>query len=135
MRRVRAAALYVLACTGGFATACEPGLAGATQRAEGARHVIAWRSAPAAPRVSEFFALEVAVCTRGGGAPPQALRVDAWMPAHRHGMNYRPTVQRRSDGRFDVSGLLFHMPGRWEFVFDVRAAEAGETVRATVDLR
>ena len=32
-------------------------------------------------------------------------------------MNYRPTVQALGDGRFTAEGLVFHMPGRWRFLF------------------
>ena len=68
------------------------------------------------------FALELAVCP-----PPERLQVDAWMPAHRHGMNYRPTVRHLGGSRYRAEGLLFHMPGRWEFLFELRAG--GETER------
>jgi len=41
------------------------------------------------------------------------------MPEHRHGMNYRPEVKPLAPGRWRAEGLLFHMPGKWEFVFVV----------------
>jgi hypothetical protein len=41
-------------------------------------------------------------------------------------MNYRPTVEARGDGRYRASGLLLHMPGRWQLTFAV----GGETLRA-----
>ena len=50
---------------------------------------------------------------------PENVAVDAWMPEHRHGMNYRPTVTRLAPGRWRAEGLMFHMPGRWELVFTV----------------
>jgi len=53
------------------------------------------------------------------------------MPEHGHGMNYRPTIEVLGDGRFRASGLLLHMPGRWQLSFTV----GDETLRAalTVD--
>lgn len=115
------------------ALACDPGLpAGDAARIEGERYVVAWRPRPAPIRLGEFFALEIAVCARAGASPPATLHVDAQMPEHRHGMNYRPSVARAGEGRFVASGLLFHMPGRWEFSFDVRVAERSETLRASV---
>lgn len=48
------------------------------------------------------------------------LSVDALMPEHNHGMNTEPTINSNEDGSFDVSGLLFHMPGKWELYFDIR---------------
>jgi hypothetical protein len=118
------------------AVACEPGLTGAeARRIDGERYVLAWRARPAPIRVSEFFALDVAVCARDGAALPATLRLDAQMPEHRHGMNYRPTIERMGEGRFLASGLLFHMPGRWQFSFDVRDAQGRETLRSDLVLR
>lgn len=118
------------------ALACDPGLPGGdAARIEGQRYVVAWRPRPAPIRLGEFFALEVAVCARDGANVPAMLRVDARMPEHRHGMNYRPSAARAGDGRFVASGLLFHMPGRWELSFDLRAGEYGETLRASVTIR
>ena len=67
--------------------------------------------------VGQHFALDIAVCAAPGSAVPASLRVDADMPAHRHGMNYKPSVLARGDGRFVAEGLMFHMPGRWRFRF------------------
>ena len=67
--------------------------------------------------VGRHFALDIAVCAAPGTALPASLRVDADMPAHRHGMNYKPTVQALGGGRFVAEGLMFHMPGRWRFLF------------------
>lgn len=115
--------------------ACEPALAGdGVRRIEGKGHVVAWRAQPAPLRVSEFFAVDVAVCARSGGAPKE-LRIDAVMPEHKHGMNYRPTVAPLGDGRFRAEGLLLHMPGMWEFSFDLRGSGANEVVRERVTLR
>ena len=44
------------------------------------------------------------------------------MPEHKHGMNYAPEVKQLGPGRWRAEGLMFHMPGKWEFVFEVRAA-------------
>ena len=74
---------------------------------------------PEAIRVGDHFALEITVCPRPGTAGPALLKVDADMPAHRHGMNYRATLQPHGEGRFQAQGLMFHMPGRWRFIFDV----------------
>jgi hypothetical protein len=52
------------------------------------------------------------------------------MPAHRHGMNYRPSVASLAGGRFRAEGLLFHMPGHWEFIVEI----GGERLTAPVEL-
>ena len=95
-------------------------------RVESAKYVLAYR---AAPEVGKFFVVDVAACARSG-PPPQRLQVDAQMPAHRHGMNYRPTVKALGPGRWRAEGLLFHMAGQWEFVFVVE----GERMAAPLNV-
>ena len=117
-------------------SACEPALEGeGVRRAEGNDYVAAWRPEPPALRVSEFFAVEVATCSKSRAALPTQLRVDAVMPEHKHGMNYRPTVTATGAGRFRAEGLLLHMPGLWEFSFDLRGPGGNEVVRERVSLR
>ena len=107
--------------------ACElPG--GAAQRIESPHHVVLYRAQPA-PRVGEHFALEFAVCPA-----PEGVRVDATMPEHRHGMNYRPAVTAQGGGRYRAQGLMFHMAGRWELVFEVRAGGATERLAQSLKL-
>ncbi len=52
--------------------------------------------------VGQHFAVEAVVCA--GGAPTTRLRVDAQMPEHRHGMNYRARVAPQGDGRYRGRG-------------------------------
>ena len=114
-----------LLCTAAAASACElPG--GAAQIVKGASHTVAYRTAPL--KVGEHFAVDFAVCPA-----PESVRVDAWMPEHRHGMNYRPSVSPQGAGRFRAEGLMLHMAGRWELVFEIRSA--GKTERLSHDLR
>jgi YtkA-like protein len=80
-------------------------------------------------RGREHFVLEFAVCPA-----PESVRVDAWMPEHRHGMNYRPTVARLGDGRYRAEGLMLHMAGRWELVFDVRSGDSVERLTQSIRL-
>lgn len=85
--------------------------------------------------VGRHFGVDIAICPTAGQAMPQTVRVDADMPAHRHGMNYRATVQPASGGqagRHTAQGLMFHMPGQWRFIVDL-SGTAG-TVRATRDI-
>ena len=91
--------------------------------------VVMFRTVPEPITIGEHFNVEAVVC-----APPvvRALRVDAQMPEHRHGMNYRARVSAAGERRYVAEGLLFHMPGRWRLVFDVER-EAG-TERLTTDL-
>jgi len=89
-------------------------------RLESERFVLSYKAQ--AVEVAKHFAVDVTVCPKSGQPVPEALKVDAHMPEHRHGMNYAPTLQTLGPGRWRAEGLMFHMPGRWEFLFEVRAA-------------
>jgi hypothetical protein len=98
-----------------------PGAEQGFQRIKGekdARYEIAFRWEPAEPKVGEFFAAEVVECISGAWEVA-GIAVGATMPAHGHGMNYRPTVERIAPRRYRVTGLMLHMPGTWRFTFVV----------------
>ncbi len=99
------------------AHACVPELEGT--RLESPRYVVAFQ---ASPEVGKFFSVEIAACSKPGSPTPENLKVDAHMPEHRHGMNYTPEVKPLGPGRWRAEGVMFHMPGKWEFLFEVRAA-------------
>ena len=123
------AALQASATGTAGAVSCGDALdAKARRTVDGEGLTLAWAPRPVPIPLDRHFALDISVC----GAPVTALRVDADMPAHRHGMNYRVEVQPRGDGRFEARGLLFHMPGRWRLIFDVDAG--GRTQRLTQEL-
>ena len=85
--------------------------------------------------MGELFELDLQVregCRAGAPAEDVLLEVEAVMPGHGHGMNTHPRASPLGAGRFLVSGLRFHMPGRWELHFDV--VRGGVTERAQVDL-
>ena len=109
---------------------CGADLKGA-ESAESARYVVVYRAKPAPIAVSQHFALEIAVCAKQGAPAPDALAVDARMPEHGHGMNYKAAVRSLGSGRFQADGLMFHMPGRWQFAFDLRSG--GNSERALRD--
>jgi hypothetical protein len=117
----------------GTAAACGEKLPGTTRTIEGKGYVVAFRTAPDPIAVGEHFALDFAVCPRAQGEAPRSVRVDASMPEHRHGMNYRPVVTAPSAGAYRADGLMFHMPGRWDLVFDI--AGSGGTERLTGTMR
>lgn len=78
--------------------------------------------------LGRHFALDIEVCAAAGAAAPALLRVDADMPVHRHGMNYRSTLRTLAPGRYVAEGLMWHMPGRWRLVFEL-AAPPGQPVQ------
>jgi hypothetical protein len=137
MRRAAAlGAAVLLAPTGALAQApaCGAELAGA-QRAESARYTVAYRTNPAKIVVARHFSMVIAVCEKSGAPLPEALGIDARMPEHGHGMNYKAVVKPLGRGRFQADGLMFHMPGRWELVFEVRGGDTPEPVIHNITLR
>lgn len=127
-RPVAAALGLALLLLGASAPACEPGPG---TRLESRSYVASYRTQPATIPQGRHFTLELNVCPKEGAAAPAAaaLRLDAHMPEHRHGMNYRPSVKALAPGRFASEGWLFHMPGRWEFVFEVAGERLTHSVR------
>ena len=118
---------------GAQAPACDADAAAAL-RAQSARHALRFRFEPP-PAVGRHFSLWIAVCARGAPAAPEAVSVDARMPAHGHGMNYQPSVVVLGEGRYRADGLMFHMPGRWELVFAVREDGRTERIVHTFELQ
>jgi hypothetical protein len=93
---------------------------------------------PEVIRVSEPFAVRVAICeTKTTDAV--RLDLDAVMPRHGHGMNYEPTIKRiaQRDGllEYEVSGLLMHMPGEWEWQVSLSAADQRETLKQAITIQ
>jgi hypothetical protein len=133
MRAAIAAALLLL---GGAARAgCGDELPAAHRLvAEDGALQIAFAPQPAPLATGRHFALDIVVCPPPGTAPPAKLAVDADMPAHRHGMNYRASVTALGGGRFRAEGLMFHMAGRWRLLFDLPAADGAPARRLTRDI-
>lgn len=135
--RIASIAAFVVALAGyGHASSadCPAELAGA-QRIESKSYVLFYRTEPPTIRISEHFAVDLVLCAKDTGRPPVTVRVDATMPEHRHGMNYRTSVTPRGAHQYRAEGLLFHMPGRWEFSFDVQSAGSVERISHSVIVR
>ena len=123
-RGALAAAACVFASTAALACELPPGVRIETERVE-----ISYWTIPAKIAVGQPFALELAACPKQGAVVSERVKLDAHMPEHRHGMNYRTKVVPLGPGRFHSEGWLFHMPGRWEFVFDLGAERLTHSVR------
>ena len=100
-------------------TGCGESLGAEAQRLSDTRYQLVFKATPSPIPVGRHFRLDIALCPIAGAAAPSEVRVDAHMPEHRHGMNYRPGVRSLGAGLYRAEGLMFHMPGRWELVFDV----------------
>ena len=76
--------------------------------------------------LSAPFQAEITICALKTGLPAR-ITIGATMPAHKHGMNYEPAVSAIGAGRYEVKGLLFHMPGLWRL--EVTAYHQGKPHR------
>jgi hypothetical protein len=93
---------------------------------------VLYRAVPATISVGKPFSLLATVCPLSTNAQVQSFGVDAQMPEHRHGMNYTPKIATIAPHSYRADGLMFHMPGKWQLMFDVRVDERRE--RLTHDL-
>ncbi len=130
---------FIMLSMASAAWACTPDLPGGAankaQTIDAKKYVLAYRTQPEKIVIGQHFVVDLALCARDGATAPDSVRVDAHMPEHRHGMNYKTTVTSSGKGRYRAEGLMFHMPGRWEYVFEVRAAGATERITASVVLQ
>lgn len=100
-------------------------------------YAVFWKADPATIPERKDFALDVWVTAL---AEPNTLRgdvalsVDAGMPEHGHGMTQVPAIERKDDGRFRVTGMRFHMPGRWELYFEIVRGAVTERAQVTIEL-
>ncbi|HUT48230.1 MAG TPA: hypothetical protein VM325_02730 [Alphaproteobacteria bacterium] len=95
---------------------------------------LGYRIVGGAVKVGAPFTIDVAACI-GPGTAPRRIRIDARMPAHGHGMNYKPSERKLGPGHSRFEGLVFHMPGRWEISFDIFGADARKRLSVTLDVR
>ncbi len=131
----RALAGALLLAASGLVHACGEALPAARTTVENADYTVVFATTPHPVPVGAHFVVDFAVCARENAPPPQSVRVDATMPEHRHGMNYRPTLATVAPGVYRAEGLLFHMPGRWEFAFDVVAGGGTQRLTSSVVVR
>ncbi len=76
-------------------------------------------------KVSQAFNLKARICPTEDGASVIRATVDATMPEHQHGMNYKPKIRLAADPAqqgsgvqlLNAQGLVFHMPGKWQIEF------------------
>ena len=113
-------------------SACGDELGDRARRIENGHYAVVFKTMPDPIAVGSHFSVDFAVCPQGDAEKPRTVRIDAQMPEHRHGMNYRPVVVASGPGAYRADGLMFHMPGRWDLLFDVVTSAGSE--RLTVPL-
>ena len=116
------------------APTCGADLSGA-QRMESAHYVLAYRTLPAKPLVGRHFAVEMVACPKDGAPAPAGVAVDAYMPEHGHGMNYKAAVKPTGNAHYRAEGLMFHMPGRWDLIFELQSTGMTERLTRSIVLQ
>lgn len=124
-----------LALGGARAASCGEHLGPKVRHIDDAQWRLVYRTAPDPLVVGRHFSIDFALCPMGNAALPAEVRVDASMPEHRHGMNYTPSVTTSGPGRYRAEGLMFHMPGRWELVFELRGGSSSMPLRLAQSLQ
>ena len=110
----------------GPAQACE--LSGAETVDLGDGMILLHRTGNQPPVAGRHFTLQFRICRGGKTLKPDRFKIDAKMPAHNHGMNYRVAIDTALDGHIEASGLLFHMPGHWQVRVDFTVDDAIQQV-------
>ena len=105
-----------------------------SHKARSADHMLSLKTTPAKIRVGQAFTALLTICDHFDTPFAGDVKVDAEMPMHKHGMNYRPSVTPLGMGRFKVQGMLFHMPGVWQFRFDLRGTQGADRINFTYRL-
>jgi len=119
MMRLAIAAALVLLIGADPALACQmPFFDPTGQELASDRFGIQWRFVPTNPKVGEFFSIDFSVCSTGVLMPAEQFKVEAMMPAHRHGMNFVPKITMIGHSIYRAEGLMFHMPGVWALIFE-----------------
>jgi YtkA-like len=114
---------------------CLPaGAAGVMRAPESTTFEAALQTDPAPVIVGAPFAVKFHVCAAGGKTIDR-LTIDATMPAHRHGMNYKPEIAALGDGKYEARGFLFHMPGQWEITLSVYSGGTPSYLKLNLDVK
>ncbi len=130
LRLRRLLALLVSLSAAAATHAACPLTADAPARADAGSLQMSWSTSPDTIQIGEPFTMRLTLCPSGA----QLQRVDATMPEHRHGMNYQPTFTSLGAGVWEVKGMVWHMPGRWELRVDARLGEKPQRFTQSVTL-
>jgi YtkA-like len=130
------ATVPIVAAAVAAATSCGDTLpAKGRQRAEGIDYTVVFTPSRWPIPVGQHFSVHLEVCPATGKPLPTALHIDAEMPQHKHGMNYRASVKSLGKGQFQAEGLMFHMPGQWRFNLALNTTPAPTRLHRDVDVQ
>jgi len=92
------------------------------------RYALSYLITPAKVGVGKHFNVEIRVCDDNGTPFSGTVTPNAVMPMHGHGMNYSPKVKSVAAGVYQAAGFLFHMPGKWQMIFDLRSEDGSQRI-------
>ena len=95
---------------------------------------LVYRTQPSPIELTQPFVLHLRFCRDDKIVEVDNLKLDATMPAHGHGMNYEPSIKKRSEGEYETIGMLFHMPGAWRVEFTYEFDGSRRQARFNIDL-
>lgn len=98
------------------------------------RYELSFLTTPVKVGVGKHFNVEIRVCDENGKPFAGTITPDAKMPMHGHGMNYTPKIESVAAGIFLAEGYLFHMPGKWQLVFDLRSEDGSQRIVSDFNL-
>ncbi len=102
------------------------------RRAETSGLTVGYEATPAIA-TGRFFAIAFRIC--GAEIPSDRMPgLDATMPRHGHGMNYRPRIERVGPGAYRAEGLFLHMAGQWRLSFEVPGPDGVHRVSVDLDV-
>lgn len=65
---------------------------------------------------------------------PSEVPADPYMPAHKHGASFSPTITTQGTGLFTVAGIDFFMGGYWQLYLDLATPGATAPDRVTFEI-
>ena len=84
---------------------------------------------------NEHFSLDLLVEPQQADPGPLQVKVDADMPAHRHGMHTQTEVTSYGKNKYRVDGMLFHMSGDWVITVEVTGGDGTEQATVPVSIK
>ncbi len=108
-----------IALSAGLQSVCDLGNKDATT-VENSDFRILFKPDPNPIAVSVPFSLHLIICDKEGQPYDGKVNVDATMPMHMHGMYGTPKVVKHSPGSYQANGMMFQMPGMWQYKFQLK---------------
>jgi hypothetical protein len=99
-----------------------------------ASYAVDYTSEPESPVVGTNQLMLHVTNAEGEPVAGATVTVEAFMPAHGHGMASPPDVMETEPGSYHVTGLIFSMPGEWEITIGITVGDDTESVVVVLDV-